>query len=169
MRNTLIHAVETCPGLGEHERKRISNVLRELPDGNVTITQKQHDNLVKLSKFLRELSPEYARKHFDMRAYHGMREETSFYLYNVLGYIGDGDSLNCQTVACAAGFGPMAGVPKGDDEEWSDYVDRAFGDSYGVFTAVFDASWARVHGHSTALAAAQRIDMLLGYASMVSD
>lgn len=167
MRSTLINAVETCPRLSEYDRSRMGNVLRWLADHRVAITKKQHDNLTKLSKFLRELSPEYAREHFDMRVYHGFRGHALFALQIAPGYIGDEDSNNCKTVACAAGFGPMAGVPKGDEENWSDYVDRAFGDSYDVFTTVFDALWDRVHGHNTALAAAQRIDMLLGYVSIV--
>jgi hypothetical protein len=51
-------------------------------------------------------------------------------------------STECGTVGCAIGHGPFAGIAKGEEEEWEDYVNRAFGtDQYEIFMYLFDSEW----------------------------
>lgn len=76
----------------------------------------------------------------------------------------------CGTVACAAGHGPLYGMKKRKDEEWSDYVYRVFlpladasYDAYFFRSAVFDwlfsAHWSDTD--NTPKGAAARILYLL--------
>ena len=47
---------------------------------------------------------------------------------------------HCQTVGCAAGHAPFAGIEKLSTETWNDYVERVF--SQSVYNWLFSAAWA---------------------------
>ena len=62
----------------------------------------------------------------------------------------------CGTVACAAGHGPMAGVPARPGEDWYDYTERCFtGGDNDAFNYMFGAQWKKID--NTPKGAAARI------------
>lgn len=117
------------------------------------ITPEQRANLAKLAAYLRTLPPEYPD--FAMDQF-------------VAGIGGSGGSLvstpECGTAACAAGHGPLAGVPFVEGETWGRYSRRAFINA-SPFAAndawdwCFAATWSNVD--NTAHGAAARIEWML--------
>lgn len=68
----------------------------------------------------------------------------------------------CGTVACAAGHGPLAGIPfiPQDDGQWGRYTERAFtGPSYDGWSWMFSSGWKKAD--DTPQGAAARIRYFL--------
>lgn len=85
---------------------------------------------------------------------------------------------HCGTCACAAGHGPLAGMPAEPDETWDDYTRRVFGiwqstygATYRAWVFLFDSQWRGAN--NTAIGSAARICWFLqhdvpdNYTSMI--
>lgn len=68
-------------------------------------------------------------------------------------------SAECDTVACAMGYGPVAGMPKKINEAWAAYEHRVFHNNETVYEWCFAFGWERID--NTRLGAAKRIQYLL--------
>lgn len=118
----------------------------------------QRENLARLADFLTAIHDCDMPTHFDMWNFFVDADETKRRPVRQEDY-------ECGTIACAAGFGPAAGVPALPDESWDGYIKRAFGvGSVGVShdaIFLFNAHWAMTD--NTAEGAALRIRYALDY------
>lgn len=114
-------------------------------------TERYRANLRKLADYLARLPDDYEQ--FNMGLYMSSSD--------VPGTI---RSEPCDTVACALGHGPTAGIRTYNDANWDDYSDRAFGDTGGrgatlAWSWCFSPGWVRTD--NTPRGAAARIYYLL--------
>jgi hypothetical protein len=121
-----------------------SPAQRELAAESLEITPFQVGNLIKLAVYLRTLPADY--RQFSMTFFYWDPGKDPNLTSS---FLSDMELLDqnhpCGTVACAAGHGPAAGVPRADDErDWNKYLDRAFGGSNvkSVYCPMFSADWA---------------------------
>ena len=109
------------------------------------MTPKQLENLTKLAAYLDNVQPEA----FDMRRYHnGCRAPSRA-------------SYSCGTVACAAGYGPAAGISPSPYSTWTNYIFYSFGIEgiSNAFSWVFSPYWGTYD--NTPQGAAKRIRYFL--------
>ena len=102
------------------------------------LTKAQKTNCLKLATYLRALPEDYS--HFDMRDYN-----KDFYGWVRKQSAKVNAATECNTVACALGHGPMAGIKLENGEDWVDYCKNfveyeeslawnwCFSDSWGYF------------------------------------
>jgi hypothetical protein len=81
----------------------MKNPLRLITHKPLKVGFVQRKNLKALATYLETLNTEESPVKFDMREF------------------------ECETAACAVGFGPLAGIQKFSFEDWYSYADRAFG------------------------------------------
>lgn len=104
------------------------------------VTEQQRKNLKQLADFLEKLPSEGK---FDMGLFHSERHEATVI-------------HNCNTSACAVGWGPTAGIEPKALEDWESYSDRVFVDiESGDWDWLFDDRWEEVD--NTPTGAAERI------------
>lgn len=117
------------------------------------ITTVQRNNLKKLALYLMN---EVSESKFEMGIFFGNTDldlfsEGVIYPHDVTPEL----YSVCGTVACVAGHGPMAGIPGLPNENWMNYIRRAFGDSIALYEWAFNANWR--YRDNTARGAALRI------------
>lgn len=119
--------------------------------------KKHRDNLTKLADYLAALPADYEQ--FDMNDYNRVKGD------NWKGgplYI-EKRRYDCDTVACAIGHGPAAGIRVYGDMGWNAYCIRVFGidrwDHYDTFQYLFGPNW--IHYDNTPQGAAERIRIYL--------
>lgn len=115
---------------------------------DANITAEQRANLAKLAAYLRTLPVGYP--HFAMRRFTQDGR-------------GDGSDAahtpECGIAACAAGHGPLAGIPPVAGETWAEYSYRAFVYEGAEWDWFFGADWTNTD--NTAHGAAERIEWFL--------
>lgn len=112
-------------------------------------------NLIKLSDYLFSLPDDYA--HFDMQHFYCLYPGTKMQTL-----IEDFAGYECNTVACAIGHGPAAGIPiHEDDDLWPRYARRVFG--YDDFSGDFMFGIGYVSLDNTPKGAAMRIRYVVEY------
>jgi len=129
---------------------------QELLEHGIDSTRKA--NLLKLAAYLRKLD----REKFDMRSFYKRYDEYSGRLVMANpSEVGQHATPNyCNTVACAVGCGPAAGVPVIDtDTGWSIYSQRVFTSCARTWDFLFSISWVKIDNSS--VGAAKRIEFLL--------
>lgn len=111
-------------------------------------------NLLKLAKFL-WTNAEQVQEHFAMDSfctnYEDFELRTRAHVLSI--------RTGCNTVACAVGWGPTAGVPALPDESWQRYSWRAFRLPNWLWQWCFSGDWAVID--NTPRGAAQRILYML--------
>lgn len=118
-------------------------------------TREQRANLEKLADFL--LKTDLAEYQFNMRSF---AAGSMAHVFEPAGM-----EYDCQTVACAVGYGPAAGVrPLPQDRGWMSYADRVFGthggdNSNDGFGFMFESKWYSTD--NTPEGAAKRIRYVL--------
>lgn len=136
--------------------KKLADTKHLDPD----LTAEQRTNLNRLADFLDRVSGT-DEVNFDM---------TSFYNRRQVGVVTTepcGAVYDCNTIACAAGYGPYAGVDAEVGESWAGYCRRAFGcdvvslehESMCMWQFLFDSVWRGFD--NTRKGAAKRIRYLL--------
>jgi hypothetical protein len=120
----------------------------------------QEQNLKTLSAHLRKV----ADRKFDMAYYLSNWDNSSASrcYCTATDKIGQEDAPKyneCGTAACAAGYGPAAGITPLPKETWGDYVDRVFSDDLDARYWMFDEDWKDLD--NTPEGAAERIDYYL--------
>ena len=121
----------------------------------IWITAEQRSNLERLADYLSAL-PDTCGK-FDMATYC----EGAVNAYDAV-EAAEALAASCDTVACAAGHGPSAGVAAEDGEAWDTYVGRAFGADDRedkLYIWIFAPEWEVID--NTANGAAARIRYFL--------
>jgi len=128
----------------------------------VYLSSKRESNLRKLADYLLNLPDDY--EHFDMEHFVCYENETLFFAHggeetsNILKLLKN----HCNTVACAIGHGPAAGIHSTENETWNSYYERCFtGDNNSIFEWCFGAAWEGVD--NTPRGAALRIYYMLDY------
>lgn len=119
------------------------------------ISQEIIDNLTKLANYLEN---NVVQDHFDMEYYYvdnnvekTRPKEITIEDYNT-----------CGTVACAAGYGPAAGVEPYDNESWLTYICNNFtGSNSIIYDWCFAPEWR--YYDNTPEGAAKRIKFMLKY------
>lgn len=92
----------------------------------VNITQKQRDNLKKLSEYLLK---DNLKAEFDMSCYNDSGFSSSL-------------EDHCGTVGCAVGHGPYAGIYKNKGDDWGEYARKSFTSGEGsLYKWCFDSFW----------------------------
>lgn len=117
------------------------------------ITNLQERNLRKLADFLLNLETRY--KHFDMQFY--MREINGKSLtHNIFDRAKKIDEVlktHCNSVACAVGHGPTAGISIKEYESWQNYCNRCFTrNNYIFFEWCFGSKWKNIDNTPTGAA-----------------
>jgi len=130
---------------------------QELLEHGIDSTRKV--NLLKLAAYLRGLD----REKFNMRSFYKRYDEYSGRLV-IVGPSGVGQYSTtpnyCNTVACAVGCGPAAGVPVIDtDTGWSIYSQRVFTSCARTWDFLFSIGWVNIDNSPSG--AAKRIEFLL--------
>lgn len=107
-------------------------------------------NLIKLRDYLAQLPDDYDR--FSMAYFQKQGGKIIFKVQEAVN--------ECATVACAAGHGPMAGVPiHPDDRDWMNYIVRVFCYGNGDYEWLFSEDWS--YYRPTHQDAVQRINAYL--------
>ena len=118
-------------------------------------TEEQNNNLRKLSKYLKSLPKDY--ENFGMKDFYNIGDKFRSNL------IQDKDNIipiePCNTVACAVGHGPSAGIKEIVGEDWVDYLERVFTEDEDEFEWCFSGLW--VDTDNTPAGAAKRIDIMI--------
>ena len=123
--------------------KHIMNIIK------LKLDDTRRANLAVLADFLAHNVEE---DKFNMKFY--FRGGTSEVVTNLRKY------HECGTTACAAGYGPLAGIKPLPNETWHVYVSRVFTDQDSIiFNWCFAISWADVD--NTPKGAAKRIELFL--------
>ena len=125
---------------------------------NVKLSKVRQRNLLKLAKYLLGVKPEK----FSMFEF--FQNKNAYMNYGASpdpAVLVEEKYNDCGTVACAAGYGPAAGIKAEKFEDWWGYIERAFGATKNdyLWYYVFDASWK--YTDNTPLGAAKRIAYVL--------
>lgn len=94
------------------------------------------ENLTILADYLASLPKDYDK--FDMGVFFRVKYDHD------VDEVEAGESMNhCGTAMCALGHGPQAGLVPLDDEDWSDYAKRLFGETWhsSRMQWCFSGSW----------------------------
>lgn len=110
----------------------------------------KRNNLLKLADFLEN---NYSNINFDMKYYKTLSH--SNIIHSPI------SEYKCETVACALGYGPLAGIKPLLGETWGAYGARNFVDNFSQFDFIFGSTWR--YFDNTPLGAAARIRYFLDH------
>jgi hypothetical protein len=127
----------------------------------LSITDDQRNNLAILSSHLKKVDKKkFNMSYYCVKKYHGGMFSQRLFPYNIVQEYNE-----CDTVACALGHAPMAGIPVYGNEDWIEYSGRVFGINNNsdfnprAWSWLFQYRW--VAKDNTPKGAAARIDWLL--------
>ena len=113
--------------------------MKNFTDDLNNLTPFHKSNLRKLADYLIALPIDY--QNFDMKRwlfvpYAVIDQNEPSIVHSLMQH-------HCNTVACAVGHGPLAGIkPIRKHEDWANYANRCFGDLDLAFTWLFNAEWS---------------------------
>lgn len=114
----------------------------------------QRANLIKLADFIEK---KYNVLNFDM-TYYMINDDDDHFISACIANA----TYKCNTIACAIGHGPMAGIDTKPIEAWGNYAKRVFIDTVNKGSVfMFNSAWKNID--NTPLGAAARIRYFLDH------